>query len=294
MLTPQDVTNRVFDKAVFGGYDIAAVDTFLEQLTQDYTSLYRENAILKNKLRVLVDKVEEYRSTEDAMRMALLSAKKTARELEEEAQQKSEKLLAEAGDRRSFAVAGCCGGEGRSFVSVQLARALAQDGRRVMLVSAGRSGGCLPKRDGKPEFSLEDWLEGRCAPAELAHRSDAPGLWVIVRESLVRGGASRVRGEDIRALVGALEAEGFLVIVDSPAASRSVEAARIAGACSGTVLVVRYGRTRSGELAEAAAILRKPGGPAVGCVINGVRFTTLESRRKFRFWYSVSKRARRK
>lgn len=206
----------------------------------------------------------------------------------------AEKLLAEAGDRRSFAVAGCCGGEGRSFVSVQLARALAQDGRRVMLVSAGRSGGCHPKWDGKPEFSLGDWLEGRCAPAELARRSDAPGLWVIVRESLVRGGASRVRGEDIRALVGALEAEGFLVVVDAPAVSRSVDAARIAGACSGTVIVVRYGRTRSGELAEAAAILRKPGGPAVGCVINGVRFTTLESRRKFRFWYSVSKRARRK
>ena len=96
MLTPQDVTNRVFDKAVFGGYDIAAVDTFLEQLTQDYTSLYRENAILKNKLRVLVDKVEEYRSTEDAMRMALLSAKKTAKELEEEARQKCDKLLADA------------------------------------------------------------------------------------------------------------------------------------------------------------------------------------------------------
>ncbi len=96
MLTPQDVTNREFDKAVFGGYDIASVDSFLEQLTQDYTSLYRENAILKNKLRVLVDKVEEYRSTEDAMRMALLSAKKTARELEEETREKCEKLLAEA------------------------------------------------------------------------------------------------------------------------------------------------------------------------------------------------------
>ena len=30
MLTPQDVTSREFDKAVFGGYDIGAVDRFLE------------------------------------------------------------------------------------------------------------------------------------------------------------------------------------------------------------------------------------------------------------------------
>ena len=84
MLTPQDVTNRVFDKAVFGGYDIGAVDRFLEELSQDYSALYRDNATLKGKLKVLVDKVEEYRNTEDAMRLALLTAQKTARELTED------------------------------------------------------------------------------------------------------------------------------------------------------------------------------------------------------------------
>ena len=96
MLTPQDVTNREFDKAVFGGYDIAAVDKFLEEIFQDYSALYRDNATLKSKLKVLVDKVEEYRNTEDAMRLALLTAQKTARELEEAAEKKSEEILAEA------------------------------------------------------------------------------------------------------------------------------------------------------------------------------------------------------
>jgi cell division initiation protein len=98
LLTPQEVTNKEFAKAraVFGGYDSASVDEFLQQLTQDYSSLYKENAILKNKLKVLVDKVEEYRSTEDAMRMALLSAQKTAREITDKAQAESAKLLADA------------------------------------------------------------------------------------------------------------------------------------------------------------------------------------------------------
>ena len=48
MLTPQDITNREFDKAVFGGYDIAAVDKFLEEVFQDYSALYRDNATLKS------------------------------------------------------------------------------------------------------------------------------------------------------------------------------------------------------------------------------------------------------
>lgn len=99
MLTPQDVTNREFDKAVFGGYDIAAVDKFLEEVFQDYSALYRDNATLKSKLKVLVDKVEEYRNTEDAMHLALLTAQKTAREMTEEAEKKSAEILAEARSR---------------------------------------------------------------------------------------------------------------------------------------------------------------------------------------------------
>ncbi|MBO4331332.1 MAG: DivIVA domain-containing protein [Oscillospiraceae bacterium] len=98
MLTPQEITKKEFDKAVIGGYVMASVDEFLVQLGQDYSALYKENAILKNKIKVLVDKVDEYRSTEDAMRMALLSAKKTAREINEEAESQKQQMLAEAED----------------------------------------------------------------------------------------------------------------------------------------------------------------------------------------------------
>ena len=40
----------------------------------DYTALYKENAALKAKLKVLVEKVEDYRATEDSMRATLLTA----------------------------------------------------------------------------------------------------------------------------------------------------------------------------------------------------------------------------
>ena len=63
MLSPQDIAAQAFQKAVFGGYDMASVDEFLDQVQEDYSALYKENAILKNKLKVLVEKVEEYRST---------------------------------------------------------------------------------------------------------------------------------------------------------------------------------------------------------------------------------------
>lgn len=96
MLTPQEVSEHAFAKASFGGYNMAMVDEFLDQLTADYTALFKENAVLKNKMKVLVDKVEEYRSTEDAMRQTLLSAQKMASSMVEEAEAKKATLLQEA------------------------------------------------------------------------------------------------------------------------------------------------------------------------------------------------------
>ena len=96
MLTPQEVSEHAFAKASFGGYNMAMVDEFLDVLTADYTTLYKENATLKAKMKVLVDKVEEYRSTEEAMRKALLTAQKMADELVAQAEAKKAELLKNA------------------------------------------------------------------------------------------------------------------------------------------------------------------------------------------------------
>lgn len=96
MLTPQEVSTHAFTKAVMGGYNMAMVDEFLDELTDDYTALYKENAGLKAKLKVLVEKVEEYRATEDSMRATLLTAQKMADSIVHEAEAKRDTILAQA------------------------------------------------------------------------------------------------------------------------------------------------------------------------------------------------------
>ena len=96
MLTPQEVAEHAFSKSAFGGYNMTMVDEFLDELTDDYTALYKENTALKAKMKVLVDKVEEYRATEDAMRRALLTAQNMASTMVSEAEEKKETLLADA------------------------------------------------------------------------------------------------------------------------------------------------------------------------------------------------------
>jgi cell division initiation protein len=96
MLTPQEVSTHAFTKAVMGGYNMAMVDEFLDELTDDYTALYKENAALKAKMKVLVEKVEEYRATEDSMRATLLTAQRMADSIVKEAEEKRDQILAQA------------------------------------------------------------------------------------------------------------------------------------------------------------------------------------------------------
>lgn len=96
MLTPQEVSNHAFAKSTFGGYNMAMVDEFLDVVTADYIKLYNDNQILKNKLKVLSDTVEEYRATDDAMRKTLLAAQKMAESMVSDAESRKAELVEEA------------------------------------------------------------------------------------------------------------------------------------------------------------------------------------------------------
>ena len=96
MFTPQQIEEVSFKKATFGGYDMQAVDEFLEPLTQDYITLYKENALLKSKMRVLVGKLEEYRENEDAMKDAMANTQRTCERMIREAEQKCSQMLSDA------------------------------------------------------------------------------------------------------------------------------------------------------------------------------------------------------
>ncbi|MBQ2855376.1 MAG: DivIVA domain-containing protein [Oscillospiraceae bacterium] len=96
MFTPQQIDQISFNKRNFGGYDMQQVDEFLEPLTEDYVTLYKENALLKSKMRVLVGKLEEYRKNEAAMKDAVVNAQKTCDKMVREAEAKCAQMLSNA------------------------------------------------------------------------------------------------------------------------------------------------------------------------------------------------------
>ena len=96
MITAQDIREKTFEKSRMNGYDMASVDDFLEEIAEDISSAQKENAVLKSKMKVLVDKIAEYRANEEALNMAILSAQKLAVQIESEARQRAAAMIEDA------------------------------------------------------------------------------------------------------------------------------------------------------------------------------------------------------
>jgi DivIVA domain-containing protein len=95
----KDIVSKEFDTVKRGGYDAAEVDTFLKDVSIEYKKLQNENEELEKKLEVLAEKIREYRKDEDALRDALLIAKKQGIAVVNEAKEDAEKIRKDAQEK---------------------------------------------------------------------------------------------------------------------------------------------------------------------------------------------------
>lgn len=95
MITPSQIKEKVLSTASHG-YDIDETNEFLQQIEESFSAIYDENKELYRKMEILAAKIEEYRAEEDSIKDTLLTAQKAASKVEKEAQEKSEKLLADS------------------------------------------------------------------------------------------------------------------------------------------------------------------------------------------------------
>lgn len=95
MLTAEDITNRKFEKAAFG-YRTEEVEIFLKDVALAVSKLEEEKEEAEDKLEVLAEKLEEYRSNEDSLRTVLIGAQKLGDSIIRDSKGKAEVILSEA------------------------------------------------------------------------------------------------------------------------------------------------------------------------------------------------------
>ncbi len=101
MLTPLELQKIEFKKKM-GGYVQSDVDEIFAVIAGDYEAIYKENIKLRDRLEVLEDLVNKYKSMEDTMRDTLIVAQKAADDLNKSAVQKSEAIIQKAESDAEF------------------------------------------------------------------------------------------------------------------------------------------------------------------------------------------------
>jgi cell division initiation protein len=95
-LSPVDIRQQQFAVKMFRGFDPQEVDTFLEDVAEDYENLLRENAALKERLSGHEDRARGLSETEKALKDTLVTTQRLADEMKESAKRDSQLVLREA------------------------------------------------------------------------------------------------------------------------------------------------------------------------------------------------------
>ncbi|MCQ2425466.1 MAG: DivIVA domain-containing protein [Lachnospiraceae bacterium] len=95
MLPPHELKNKTFTRAI-RGYTTTEVDEHIEFLIAQYTELYRENDELERKYRTALAELDKFRGDEEAIRTALVNAKKAGAKITRDANNRSEIVLRSA------------------------------------------------------------------------------------------------------------------------------------------------------------------------------------------------------
>lgn len=104
MITPLDIENKKFAKQMMNGYSVEEVDEFLDELTVEYSKVYKQVSELTSKVEELNNNLDHYKTIESTLQNTLIMAQSTAEEVKSVARQQADQIILEAKSNAQKAV----------------------------------------------------------------------------------------------------------------------------------------------------------------------------------------------
>ena len=162
-------------------------------------------------------------------------------------------------------------GAGKTFVSANLAAALAATGKRVLLIDADMRRGSVASQFGlQGDTGLAELIAGSATLMRAIHTHVLPNLDVITAGTLPNDPATALAGDAFRQLLQTLSARYDAVIVDAPPILLATETVAMAADMGTLLLVARADDSQLGDLVESAKRLARMGASPHGVVLNAL------------------------
>ena len=175
-------------------------------------------------------------------------------------------------DKKVIMITSTLADEGKSTVSINLCRSLAQLGSRVILLDADMRKSVLADRytQEKNLPGLRQLLSARSGLEDVLMETDMENFHMILAGRVPPNPAELLSGARMQKLIEICREEYDYVIVDCPPINLVVDAAIVAPLCDGIVMVVSSGNVPYRLAQGALDQLQATGCPVLGAVLNMV------------------------
>jgi capsular exopolysaccharide synthesis family protein len=183
-------------------------------------------------------------------------------------------LLSSLGESRpqTLLFTGALPGEGKTTVSVNLARVLARSGLRVVLVDADAHGAGVHRLlEKESEPGLLDFLRGDAAVTEIVHSTEIPELTFIPAGTRTNESEGLFLRPKLEELLEELRGKQDFVILDAAPILATDDSALLVPHADAVVLVVRPFRTRARLVRQALDMLYQRQAKQVTIILNRAR-----------------------
>ena len=189
---------------------------------------------------------------------------------------------------KKIMITSCHASEGKSYLSINLARALAQRGKRVALVDAdlrrsmiNSTYGVRFEHDKSGGSGLSHFLAGMVGMDEVVYQTDITNMLMVPVGREVPNPLALLSGRHFEELLDTLAKMVDYVIVDAPPVGVVIDAAEIAKVCDGTMIAVHYNDVRRQELLDVKQQIEQSGCPILGTVLNQVDYDNYLGRKYY-------------
>lgn len=175
-------------------------------------------------------------------------------------------------DIQVVAVTSCHENEGKTTITLNLARSLAELGKKVLVIDADMRKSIIAGRhtNVKNPAGLSEVLTGMVKLADSVYATQYPQLHMIFSGKYPPNPVELLSGKYFKALVAETRKVYDYVLIDTPPLGRVIDAAVVSPICDGVILVMADSAVRSRQAQEVVEQLRKSDSKILGVVRNSV------------------------
>ena len=175
-------------------------------------------------------------------------------------------------DIKSIALTSCTPNEGKTSVSLQLARSLSENGKRVLFIDGDLRKSVLLSRCQIDQTvkGLSHYLSGQCAFTEAVYMTNVRNLHMIFAGPVPPNPAELLGSNAFKIVIEKMKTVYDYIIIDTPPLGSVIDAAVIANECDGSILVVKSGEISRRFARKIVDQLRMADCPILGAILNSV------------------------